>query len=192
MSCSSDSRPLHVIFSGMTDAGKSTLINSILSTQLQGFAQDLEGDNCFLHVDDRQCTSVIAEVNVGKQAYSLSRDKVRLGKFVITHIHTFSLLLFFLSLIPLYFVARFCEGDKVLQRRKPSATEFDGGEEEHEEEPNDTDQKRRVVVTKVQNNGTYTVRIESTGETIEDIVEEDLDPPNDGRCSLVSHLLPVS
>jgi hypothetical protein len=39
------SHDLHVIFSGMADAGKNTLINSILSTQLKGFPQKLKYNN---------------------------------------------------------------------------------------------------------------------------------------------------
>jgi hypothetical protein len=91
-SSSSDSRPMHIIFLGMTDAGKSTLINSILSTQLKDFPQELQYGNNFLHVRQRQCTSVITEIRLGKQAYSLSRDKVRLGELVVGVIDLFLLL----------------------------------------------------------------------------------------------------
>jgi hypothetical protein len=76
----SEALPVHVIFLGMVDAGKSTLINSILSTQLQDFPQDLGhdfGNGNFLQVAEHECTSVITEVRMGKQKYSLSRDGVR-------------------------------------------------------------------------------------------------------------------
>jgi hypothetical protein len=87
MSSTMDTHPMHVVFAGLTDAGKSTLINAILNTQLKDFPQDLDPGNNFLHVKQTECTSVIAQIEMGKQEYSWSRDSVRKGGVFFQNVH---------------------------------------------------------------------------------------------------------